>query len=114
VFAKDGDNNSFELFENGVTSDENVATSTSYAISTTDTTAAVGANGRVLAENKETTIAATFQIPGRLATGVAVTSAIYSVQFQGLQWFNDTTGSVQTTTFMADELDWRTADVSFP
>jgi len=114
VFAKTGNNNSFELFENGVTSDENTATSTSYSISTTDTTAAIGTNGRILAENAETTIAVTFQIPGRLATGVGVTSGIYAVQFQGLQWFNATTGSVQTTTFMTDELDWRTADVSFP
>ena len=104
---------SFKVYRNGsydgtITA---AATSTSYTI---PTTCVVSGNSCTLSEGSEVTIPVTFQIPGRQATEATLASGLYSIQFTGIQWFNATTGSVQTTTFMDGEADWRTADVSFP
>jgi len=107
---------SFKVYRNG-SYDGTItagATSTSYSI---DSTCAVGSltNSCVLSEGTEVTVPVTFSIIGRTVLGVSLTrGSVYSVQFEGIQWFNDTTGAVQTTTFMSGLSDWRTADVSFP
>ena len=105
---------SFLVYRNGAadTVVSGTATSTSYAIPSTCTS--VGTNSCTLADGSEVTIPVTFQLTGRAVTSTTLSSGLYAIQFGGIQWWNDTTGSVQTTDFMSSEVDWRTADVSFP
>ena len=105
---------SFKVYRNGSWDEASLgsnATSTSYTI---PSTCVVSGNSCALADSDEVTIPVTFQIQGRVAAATALSSGLYSVQFAGIQWWNATTGAVQTTTFMDGEADWRTADVSFP
>jgi peptidoglycan hydrolase-like protein with peptidoglycan-binding domain len=105
---------SFKVYRNGAydSAVSSGATSTSYTIPSTCTS--VGTNSCNLSDGNEVTIPVTFLIHGRTVGGSPLSSGLYAVGFEGIQWFNDTTGSVQTTNFMAGEVDWRTADVSFP
>ena len=104
---------SFDVYRNGATSGANsAATSTSYTIPSTCTS--VGTNSCTLAEGADVDVEVAYQIQGRATTGAVLTSGLYAVGIEGIQWFNSTTGSVQTTTFMAGLTDWRTSDVSFP
>jgi len=104
---------SFDVFRNGATSGANsAATSTSYTIPSVCTS--VGTNSCTLAEGTEVSFPVVYQIEGRTTAGAPLTSGLYAVGIQGIQWFNSTTGAVQTTTFMAGLAEWRTADVSFP
>ena len=108
---------SFLIYRNGAadTSIASYSTSTSYSI---PTTCVVSGNSCTLSEGSEVTVPVTFSILGRSSAGanggIALTNGLYSVQFGGIQWWNATTGTVQTTDFMASETDWRTSDVSFP
>ncbi len=106
---------SFKVYRNGAYDGtvSSAATSTSYNVVTGSCTSS-GTNSCTLADGAEVTFPVTFQIQGRPVGGTGFTNGLYSVQFEGIQWFNATTGAVQTTTFMAGENDWRTADVSFP
>jgi len=103
---------SFLIYRNGAadTSIASYSTSTSYSI---PNTCVVSGNSCTLSEGSEVTFPVTFSILGRSLTAT-LTNGLYSVQFGGIQWWNATTGTVQTTDFMASETDWRTADVSFP
>src|SRR3989338_8716000 len=107
---------SFLIYRNGAadTSIASYSTSTSYSI---PTTCVVSGNSCTLSEGSEVTVPVTFSILGRSSAGanggIALTNGLYSVQFGGIQWWNATTGTVQTTDFMASETDWRTSDVSF-
>lgn len=104
---------SFKVYKNGAYDGtvSSAATSTSYTtppgVTTSDLT-----NSFTLSEGNEVTIPVTFQIIGRNAAGTALTSALYSVGFEGLQYVAN--GSAGTINFMTGEADWRTADVSFP
>lgn len=107
---------SFKVYRNG-TYDGTIsagATSTSYSIP--NTCVSNGTNTCELAENAEVTVPVTFTIIGRSSDGVSLTrGSSYAVGLEGIQWIADgVSDSAQTTTFMAGELDWRTADVSFP
>lgn len=89
------------------------ATSTSYYIP--NGCVSNGTNTCDLADGAEVTVPVSFLIIGRTVGGVTLTTgSVYSVGLEGITWFNATTGSSQTTTFMAGLTDWRTADVSFP
>jgi len=88
------------------------STSTSYAIP--NTCVSGGTNSCTLADGAEVTVPVTFQIVGRTTSASLTRGSLYSVQLSGIQWWNATTGTVQTTTFMDGESDWRTNDVSFP
>jgi hypothetical protein len=103
---------SFKVYRNGAYdgSLSSYATSTSYSIPSTCTS--TGTNSCTLAENTEVTIPVTFQILGR-STSAALSTGLYSVGFEGIQWHSASAAS-QTTAFMAGDTDWRTADVSFP
>jgi hypothetical protein len=100
---------SFVVYKNGVVSSANTgATSTAYTIPSTcvaDTTN----KACTLADGSETDISVTYQIPGRVAAGTALTSGLYSVGLEKINW-----GNAQAETFMSGSTDWRTADVSFP
>jgi hypothetical protein len=106
---------SFKVYRNGAYDStlSSGATSTSYSIPSTCVTG--GTNSCTLTDGNEVTVPVTFQISGRTVAGLSLTrGSLYSIGFEGIQWFNATSGAVQTTTFMAGETDWRTADVSFP
>ena len=103
---------SFKVYRNGAhDASVGTATSTSYTIPTTCTTN--GTESCNLTDGAEVTIPVTFSITGRNAAGTGVTTGLYSVGFEGITW-HTVGGSSQTTTFMAGDSDWRTADVSFP
>ena len=87
------------------------ATSTSITFPSTCVTSGL-TNSCRLAEGSEVTVPVSFQIQGRSGTG-ALTSGLYSIGIAQLNWQNVIIGA-QTSTFMAGETDWRTADVSFP
>jgi len=108
---------SFLVYRNGAAdaSISSYSTSTSYSIPTGCTS--TGTNSCNLTDGNEVTIPVTFSILGRsgnAASFVALSNGLYSVQFGGIQWWNATTGLVQTTDFMSTDVDWRTSDVSFP
>ena len=107
LFSKNGATNSFKLYDGGVASSISNATSSSFTIPSICTT--FGVASCTLAEGNEVTIPVTFMILGRTATGDPVTSGIYSVGLEKVNWNNG-----QTSSFMAGETDWRTAEVGFP
>lgn len=104
---------SFKVYRNGSYDAAlgSAATSTSYTTPSGVTTSVL-TNSFTLSEGNEVTIPVTFQINGRNAAGTALTTGLYAVGFEGLQYVAN--GSVGTINFMAGEADWRTADVSFP
>jgi len=108
---------SFKVYRNGSydgTISSN-ATSTSYSIPNTCVAETAAKNGCTLTDGNEVTVPVSFMIQGRTVAGAAITAgSVYAVGFEGITWFNASTGSSQTSTFMAGESDWRTADVSFP
>ncbi len=104
---------SFKVYKNGAY-DSTIsasATSTSYTTPSGVTTSGL-TNSFTLSEGNEVTIPVTFQITGRKSSSTALPSALYAVGFEGLQYVAN--GTAYTTSFMAGEADWRTADVSFP
>ena len=103
----------FKVYRNGAYDGtvSSGATSTSYTIPTG--CSATGTESCNLSDSAEVTIPITFSIQGRAATGVASTNGLYAVGFEGITW-HTVGGASQTTTFMAGDSDWRTADVSFP
>lgn len=107
VFSNTGSTNSFQLFLNGQASTYDLSTSTSFTIPSTCTT--FGTASCTLAEGSEVTIPVTFQIPGRTDAGSGVTSGLYSVELQKVNW-----GNGNYSTFMDGEAEWKTSDVSFP
>jgi peptidoglycan hydrolase-like protein with peptidoglycan-binding domain len=117
VFTATGATNSFGLYANGVMSSVSgsgaVATSTSFTIPSVCTPIS-GTNSCTLAEGNEVTIPVTFVTYGRTAAGVAHTSGLYSVGLQSINWSSNNGATISSSTFMAGETDWRTADVSFP
>lgn len=113
AFSKELTTNSFKLYSGGVASSVTAAgTSTSYAIPS-GCVVTGSAESCTLSEGSEVTIPVTYQIIGRLAAGTAHTTGLYSLGLEKVNWA-PSTGAIQSTTFMAGESDWRTADVSFP
>lgn len=108
---------SFKVYRNGSydgTISSN-ATSTSYSIPVSCVAEATAKNGCTLTDGNEVIVPVSFMIQGRTSAGAALTAgSVYAVGLEGITWFNSTTGTSQTTTFMAGETDWRTNDVSFP
>lgn len=109
VFAKTGSSNSFKLYNGGIVSSVNNSTSTSYTI---PNCVSSGTETCLLSENSEVTIPVTFSIPGRASDASGISSGLYSVGLEKVNWIGSYTSN--STTFMAGESDWRTADVSFP
>lgn len=104
---------SFKVYRNGAYdgSISAAATSTSFTTPSGVTTAGL-TNSFTLSEGNEVTIPVTFQIIGRNAAGTALTTGLYSVGFEGLNYTAN--GVASTVNFMAGEADWRTSDISFP
>ncbi|MEK7642822.1 MAG: hypothetical protein AAB392_03440, partial [Patescibacteria group bacterium] len=107
----------FKVYVNGSSSHAagGAATTTSFSIPTgAGCTTGSLTNGCTLADGSEVTVTATYQMFGRAANGTTMVPAgLYAVGIEAVQWTNSS-GAAQSTTFMAAETDWRTAEVSFP
>jgi hypothetical protein len=107
----------FKTYVNGSSSHAagGAATTTSFSIPTgAGCTTGSLTNGCTLADGSEVTVAVTYQIFGRAANGTTMNPAgLYAVGIEAVQWTNSS-GAAQSTTFMAGETDWRTAEVAFP
>ncbi len=105
---------SFKIYRNnsydGLIS--SAATSTSYGVPSGVTTSGL-TNSFTISEGNEVTIPVTFQIHGKNTAGSLLTSGLYSVGFEGMN-YQVVGGAAGTINFMAGETDWRTSDVSFP
>jgi hypothetical protein len=87
------------------------ASSTNFTIPTSGTTAD-GTNTRLLAEGATIEFPVSFLFTGKTSAGVLVSIGSYAVGLEQLNWVSS--GGLQASTFMADELDWRTSTVSMP
>lgn len=106
---------SFKVYRNGAYDGTISSYSTSTSFSIENTCVSVGTNSCTLAEGAYVTVPVTFQIVGRSTSASLTRGSVYAVGFEGISWESGTDGgATQTTTFMAGESDWRTADVSFP
>ncbi len=117
TFGKTTGTNSFTLYSSGSASSLNLTngTTTSFTLPSTCVDDADRTNSCQLAENAEITVPVTFLIPGRTDASSAHTSGLYSVGLINVNWSNTATGSsLQSTNFMSGDVDWRTAEVSFP
>ncbi len=113
LFSKTGTTNSFELYANGAISSVSNSTSTSYTIPTTcvDSTPAQTCT---LAEGASVDVSVVYLIPGRTTASAAITSGLYALGLEKINWAPASTGAIQSTTFMDGLTEWRTTDVSFP
>jgi hypothetical protein len=108
-----GSTTAFRVYRNGAydASIGSAATSTSFSVPSGATTSGLN-NSFMIPEGTEVTIPVTFQILGRRPDGSPLPSGLYSVGFEGFNWQGG--GNVNTTNFMAGQVEWRTQDVSFP
>ena len=100
----------FSIYRNGA-DDATIgsnSTSTSFTIPSICSTSGQTASC-LLGEGNEVTVPMAYQIQGRSSNNAtALTAGLYSIEISELKWNGN------STTFMAGETAWRTADVSFP
>jgi len=113
VFSKTDATNSFQLYADGAASSVDNATSTDYTIPSTCVDA-TPAQTCTLAEGASVDISVTYLVPGRSADGVVITSGIYALGLEKVNWAPASTGAIQSTDFMDGLVEWRTTGVSFP
>ncbi|MFA6405442.1 MAG: hypothetical protein WCW46_01685 [Candidatus Paceibacterota bacterium] len=101
----------FKIYRNGseVNTDSVSTKSISFTIPSVCTS--TGTNSCMLAEGNEINIPVSFQITGRNIDGSSLSSGLYSVALEAVNWVS---GAMNTSDFMSGEVDWKTADVSFP
>lgn len=91
-----------------------VASTSNFTIPSGVVTSGVGSNSFTLQENNEVTIPVEFLFEGRTAAGALVSTDTYSIGIESIRWSTDTGATLQTSTFMAGETNWRTSGVSLP
>jgi hypothetical protein len=91
-----------------------VATSSSFTTPSGVVTSGLGSNSFKLQENNEVTIPVEFLFEGRLTNSSLVGTDTYAIGVEEIRWSANEGTSVQTSTFMAGETDWRTSGVSLP
>lgn len=102
---------SFVIYAGGSTTSTGGASTTGYTIPTSGTTSS-GSNTRLLSEGTSIEFPVSFLFEGRTTAGALLSTGSYAVQLAKLNWVS--TGGLQTSTFMANSLDWRTSTVSMP
>lgn len=105
----------FQTYVGGTASGlANVASSTSWAVPSGVVTSGL-ATGQsfLLQENAEVTIPVDFLFEGRTAAGALVSTGAYAIGLENVKW-SVTGHDTQTSSFMANELDWRTSTVTMP
>jgi peptidoglycan hydrolase-like protein with peptidoglycan-binding domain len=91
-----------------------VASSTSLTIPSGAITSGIGTNSFKITENNEVTIPVSFLFEGRTTDGALVPVGSYSVGIEAIQWTTNNGATIQTSTFMAGEPEWRTSTISLP
>ena len=105
---------SFIIYQNGVDVTATLvpnASSTNFTIPTSGTTAS-GTNTRLLAESASVDFPVSFLFQGREASSTLLDIGSYAIGLEQINWVSSS--GLQASTFMADELDWRTTTVSMP
>ena len=105
---------SFIIYQNGVDVTATLvpnASSTNFTIPTSGTTAS-GTNTRLLAESASVDFPVSFLFQGREASSALLDIGSYAIGLEQINWVSSS--GLQASTFMADELDWRTTTVSMP
>jgi len=105
---------SFIIYQNGIDVTATLApnaSSTNFTIPTSGTTAS-GTNTRLLAESASVDFPVSFLFQGRTASSALLAIGSYAIGLEQLNWVSSS--GLQASTFMADELDWRTSTVSMP
>lgn len=105
---------SFIIYQNGVDVTATLApnaSSTNFTIPTSGTTAD-GTNTRLLSEGASIDFPVAFLFEGRTASSALLAIGSYSVGLEQLNWVSS--AGLQSSTFMAGELDWRTGTVAMP
>jgi hypothetical protein len=105
----------FATFSGGSVTSITNASSTSFDIPTSGVvTSGVGSNSFKLQENNEVTIPVTVAIENRAANSTLVSgSTQYSIGLQEIRWSADDGANTRTTTFMTNNVDWRTPNFNF-
>jgi len=105
---------SFIIYQNGIDVTATLApnaSSTNFTIPTSGTTAS-GSDTRLLAESASVDFPVSFLFQGRTASSALLAIGSYAIGLEQLNWVSSS--GLQASTFMADELDWRTSTVSMP
>ena len=105
---------SFIIYQNGIDVTATLApnaSSTNFTIPTSGTTAS-GTNTRLLAESASVDFPVSFLFQGREASSTLLDIGSYAIGLEQINWVSSS--GLQASTFMADELDWRTTTVSMP
>lgn len=109
----------FQVYQNGSAVTLSVASSTSWSVPSSGAVTSGGnitTGGFKIAQGNSVTLPVSFYFEGRTATGGnLITSGAYSVGLSSVKWSTDgSTANQQTSTFMAGQNAWRTADVIMP
>ncbi len=92
-----------------------VASTSSYTIPSSGVvTSGVGAASFKLQENNEVTLTVEYLFEGRTVLGSLVSTDTYAIGIESIRWSTNDGATMQTSTFMAGETDWRTSGVSLP
>ena len=108
---------SFIIYQNGVDVTATLvpnASSTNFTIPTSGTTASGTStqSTRLLAESASVDFPVSFLFQGREASSTLLDIGSYAIGLEQINWVSSS--GLQASTFMADELDWRTTTVSMP
>lgn len=103
----------FKTYRNGSSVTLLVASSTSYNAPSTGVVTSGYDNSFAVQEGNEVTIPVTYIFEGRDTSYALLTLGAYAVGLEGMKWYADG-GAIQTTNFMAGELEWRTSEVQLP
>lgn len=103
----------FTVYRDSVASTSASSISTSTSITFPSTCAPIASmNSCTLAEGSEVTVPVSYSVLGRNINGWAWDTGLWSIGIARIDWLGP--ANKTNSTFMADEADWRTADVSFP
>ena len=103
---------SFITYLNGAANTQVSASSTDFAVPSSGVS--ITGNSFTLAQDQEITIPVTYTFQGNLLTGVGVTYGSYSFGLERINWVNVAAGTLNASTFMSGQTNWRTSSVSLP
>ncbi len=109
-----GGTKSFIVYLNGAAVTPVAASSTDFAFPSSGNVVATGSNSVTLAKGQSITLPVSFTMEGNLATGVGVTAGNYSIGLEQINWVNATAGTLNSSTFMSGQTNWRSSSVSLP
>jgi len=102
---------SFVIYLGGVSSNPSVASTTDFSQPSSGVVSG-SSNSFTLQQNNEVTIPVSFTFQGNTAAGVGITYGNYAVGLERINWV--TSGTQNSSTFMAGRTEWRTPSVTLP